>query len=244
MPGLYHVDEEPRMDEYPSVPPVPRPRSVLIVADSAAVRASLRRLLERHWGLRLVGEAESWSGALACATRERPDVMLLALDLGEPGDLAPLLALFAAAPRARVLILTDVREHALLRSALHQGVTGAISQQDAPEMAAPWIQETLTPTAWSEPPTITAAPGQRLRVSELDPEDLEQARVATLTAHERQVIALVGEGLKDRQIARCLSLSEAAVRHALSSVFAKLGLSNRFELLIFAYHTQLVRRPR
>ena len=72
-------------------------------------------------------------------------------------------------------------------------------------------------------------------------EDLEGAKIATLTRREHEIIALVGEGLKNRLIAVRLFISEATVRNHLTSILDKLGLSDRFELAVYAYRVGLVR---
>ena len=61
------------------------------------------------------------------------------------------------------------------------------------------------------------------------------AKIATLTKREREVIGLIGRGMKNKQIAEQLIISEATVRHHLSSIFAKLGVEDRLELVVYAY---------
>src|ERR1051326_3179801 len=74
------------------------------------------------------------------------------------------------------------------------------------------------------------------RVNGTKQPDIDAARIATLTQREREVVALIGEGLKNKQIAVRLFVSETTVQHHLSSIFAKLGVSDRLELVIYAYH--------
>ena len=71
----------------------------------------------------------------------------------------------------------------------------------------------------------------------------EAAKIATLTARERAVIALVGEGLGNKQIAQRLFISEITVRHHLTSIFSKLGVAERLELVIYAYRHGLAKMP-
>ena len=71
----------------------------------------------------------------------------------------------------------------------------------------------------------------------------EAAKIATLTAREREVIALVGDGLKDKQIAQRLSITAEEVNHNLASSSGKLGVSDRLELLFYAYHNGLACIP-
>jgi DNA-binding NarL/FixJ family response regulator len=71
-------------------------------------------------------------------------------------------------------------------------------------------------------------------------ERIEAAKIATLTCREREIISLIGEGLKNKQIAARLYISETTVRHHLTSVFDKLGVADRLELVIYAFHHGLV----
>jgi two-component system, NarL family, nitrate/nitrite response regulator NarL len=78
----------------------------------------------------------------------------------------------------------------------------------------------------------------RARGSAADP---EAAKMAALTEREREVITLIGEGLKNRQIGTRLSISETTVVHHLTSIFAKLGVGNRLELVTYAYRHGLAK---
>jgi DNA-binding NarL/FixJ family response regulator len=74
--------------------------------------------------------------------------------------------------------------------------------------------------------------------------DCEAVTIASLHAHEREMITLVGQGFKDRVIAEGLSLAEAAVRAQLAAICAKLGVANRLELVVYAYYHGLAQPPR
>jgi DNA-binding NarL/FixJ family response regulator len=84
-----------------------------------------------------------------------------------------------------------------------------------------------------------SGPDARRRQSQ----DVEATKIATLTGGERQIIGLVAEGLKNAAIAERLFISEATVRNHLTSILDKLGLSDRFELAVYAFRRSLVRYP-
>jgi DNA-binding NarL/FixJ family response regulator len=206
---------------------------VLLVEDHAVVRAGLRLLIESRRGLVVVGEATNHADALALAAREQPHIILLDLDLGiENGhDLLPRLR--TAAEQARVLILTGMRDINAHRQAIRQGALGLVLKEQAPDVLLKAIEKVHAGEVWldramlagvlSEMVAGGARPGSK------------EARVATLTEREREVIALVNEGLKNKQISDRLSISETTVRHHLTSIFAKLGVESRLELAIFAH---------
>src|SRR3989442_6877222 len=99
---------------------IPRPQSirVLIVDDHGIVRAGLRMLLESQPGITVVGEAANAADALALATREQPDVIVLDLDLGGENAVESIPALLNAAREARILVLTGVRDPEAHRQAI------------------------------------------------------------------------------------------------------------------------------
>jgi DNA-binding NarL/FixJ family response regulator len=82
-----------------------------------------------------------------------------------------------------------------------------------------------------------------LRSAQPSASDPEAAKLATLTEREREVITLVGKGLRNKQIAEQLFISEATVRHHLTAIFAKLKVADRLELVIYAYRHGLAKLP-
>jgi DNA-binding NarL/FixJ family response regulator len=82
-----------------------------------------------------------------------------------------------------------------------------------------------------------------LRGGVSEPADPESLKIATLTLWEIEVVALIGQGLRNKQIGECLSISETTVRHHLTSIFDKLGIADRLELMMYAYQHGLARVP-
>ena len=96
---------------------------------------------------------------------------------------------------------------------------------------------------WLEPSMVARVLGELTRPQTAQPISPEAAKIATLTGREREVITLVGEGLRNQHIAERLYISEATVRHHLTAIFAKLGVADRFELAIYAYQHGLAKPP-
>jgi two-component system, NarL family, nitrate/nitrite response regulator NarL len=197
---------------------------ILLVEDHAVVRAGLRLLLENHARLTIVGEAAT----------TQPDVILLDLDLGRERGIDVLPVLIAAAPQARIMILTglrDVHEH---HQAVAQGAVGLVHKEQAPEVLLRAIEKVHSGEVWLER-TMLVSMLNEMMFSKTRNSYPEAPRNAMLTEREREVIALVGEGLKNKQIAQRLSISEITVRHHLTSIFSKLGVESRLEMAIFAH---------
>ncbi len=224
---------------------IPGPQSirVLIVDDHGIVRAGLRMLLESQPGTTVVGEAANGAEALALATRLQPDVIVLDLDLGEENAIESIPTLLSAAPAARILILTGVRDSEAHREAVRRGAMGLVLKERAAETLLQAIAKVGAGEVWLEPTMIARVLGELTRPQPAQHTSPEAAKIATLTEREREVITLVGNGLRNKQIAERLYISEATVRHHLTAVFAKLGVTDRFELALYAYQHGLAKPP-
>jgi DNA-binding NarL/FixJ family response regulator len=211
---------------------------VLLVEDHAVVRAGLRLLIESRPGLVVVGEATTHADALAVAACEQPHIILLDLDLGRENGLDLLPSLLAAASQARVLVLTGVRDVDEHRRAIRQGAMGLVLKDQAPDVLLKAIEKVHAGEVWLDRAMLAHVLSE-MAVGAARPLDTNAARVATLTQREREVIALVDEGLKNKQIGDRLSITETTVRHHLTSIFAKLGVGSRLELVLFAHRHSL-----
>jgi two-component system nitrate/nitrite response regulator NarL len=207
---------------------------VLLIEDHAVVRAGLRLLIESRRGMVVVGEAANQADALAIAAREQPDIILLDLDLGAEKGLDIMPRLIAAAGQARVLILTGVRDVEDHRRAIRQGAMGLVLKEQAPETLLKAIEKVHAGEVWLDR-AILASVLSEMVLGGTRPANAEATRISALTEREREVIALIGEGLKNKQIGDRLSISETTVRHHLTSAFAKLGVESRLEMVIFAH---------
>jgi DNA-binding NarL/FixJ family response regulator len=215
---------------------------VLLIEDHAVVRAGLRLLIESRLGLTVVGEAANHAVALALAAREQPDIILLDLDLGAENGLDLLPGLRAAAGQARVLILTGVRDVEEHRRAIRHGVMGLVLKEQAPELLLKAIEKVHAGEIWLDRAMLASVLSEMV-LGAVSPPNAEATRIATLTEREREVIALVGEGPKNKEIVDRLSITETTVRHHLTSIFNKFGVESRLEMVIFAHRHGLTKWP-
>ncbi|MDP9315224.1 MAG: response regulator transcription factor [Chloroflexota bacterium] len=227
-----------------STPPHADVIRILLVDDHTIVRSGLRMLISSEPGLKVVGEADGRASALDSSARLQPDIILLDLDLGGESSLDFLPDLLANVPQARVILLTGTRNPDEHVRAVRLGAMGVVLKEQAAEVLIRAIQKVHAGEAWLDP-TLTArlltgmAPGRGAR--QVDPEAI---KIAALTDREREVIALICEGLQNKTIGQRLFISETTVRHHLTSIFSKLGLENRLELVIYAYRHGLAQPPR
>ena len=217
---------------------------ILLVDDHAVVRAGLRMIIQSRSGMNIVGEAGNRDDALALAASEHPDIILLDLDLGGESGMALIADLIAAASDARIIILTGLRDAESHRQAVMLGAMGIVKKEKAAEVLISAIERVYAGEAWLDPSLMAGVLTEMARASKPTKTDPEAEKIGTLTNREREVIALVGEGIKSKEIAGRLFISETTVRHHLTSIFDKLGVADRVELLIYAYRHGLASPPR
>ena len=215
--------------------------SILVVDDQPIVRAGLRTLIEDHSDMILAGEAATRSEALATAGTRRPHIILLELALAHESGLDFLGDLLTVAPESRVVILTGVRDPEAHRRAVHLGAMGLVLKDQAPDVVIKAIEKVHTGEVWLDRTLTASVLSERSREERHQQGDL--ARIATLTERERQIVELVCQGLRNKQIAEKLFISAATVRNHLTSVLSKLELSNRVELALYAYRQHLAKPP-
>ena len=211
------------------------PIRVVIVDDHVVVRTGLRMLIESRPGIIVVGEASNGAEALAVVARTQPDIIVLDLDLGGESGLDCLPALRTTASTARLLVLTGVRDPELHRRAVRLGSMGLVRKEEAAEVLLQAIEKVHVGEVWLEPAMIASVLGEMTGTRASQLLDPEAAKIASLTEREREVVTLMSQGLRNKQIAERLGISETTVRHHLTSIFAKLGVKDRLELVIYTY---------
>lgn len=214
---------------------------IVLVEDHAVIRSGLRMLIESSPGFAVVGEAGSRDEAVAVVTSQQPDIILLDLDLGGQSSLEFFPELTAAASGARVLVLTGVGDPEMHRRSVLLGSMGVVLKSQASDVLLRAIEMVHHGEMWLDQATMTNVLTALSAANKAEGEDA--AKIATLTRREKEIILLVGEGLRNRQVAERLFISEITVRHHLTSIFGKLGVSNRLDLAVYAYRHDLAKPP-
>ncbi len=226
-----------------AISPTPQIR-ILLLDDHVVVRTALRILIESQETLTMVGEAGNRQEALEIATTQQPDIILLDLDLGGENGLDCISDLLAAARDARIVVLTGVRDPQVHQRAVSLGAMGLVQKDRAFEVLVGAIERVNAGDAWLDPSLMARVLTEMSGASRNKTSDPETAKIATLTDREREVLTLIGDGLKNKEIANKLFISEWTVRHHITSIFAKLEVSDRVELILYAYKRGLADPPR
>ena len=222
-------------------PPTAESIRLFLVAEHALVRAGLRMLIESGPAMMVIGEAGNCADALPIVVAEQPDIVLLEADFGDQSDLDSVPKLITAAKATRVIILSSEQHPEMHQRAMQVGATGLVLKDTMPGVLFKAIERVNAGEVWFERALMADALSKLSQQNGAKGKDVEQVRIATLTQREHEVVALVGEGLKNKQIAERLFISDTTVHHHLTSIFAKLGVSDRLELVIYAYQQGMVK---
>jgi DNA-binding NarL/FixJ family response regulator len=218
-----------------------RPISIMIVDDHVVIRSGLRMLIEQNEQMRVIAMAGNQAEALERAASNTPDVIILDLLLGDEDALNFLPELCHTSPKSRVLVLTGVQNPDAHRRAIRRGAMGIVLKEHAADQLLKAIKKVYDGEVWIERSMMGSMIQELNKPALVDP---EVAKIESLTDREREVIALVGEGLKNKQVGERLFISETTVTHHLSSVFSKLDVSDRLELIIYAFRHGLAKMPK
>jgi two-component system, NarL family, nitrate/nitrite response regulator NarL len=221
-----------------------QPIRILLVDDHVVVRTALRALIESKESLTMVGEAGNHKEAIEIAEREKPNVILLDIDLGGENGLDLISDLQNVANEARIVVLTGVRDQEVHQQAVSLGALGIVQKDRAFDVLVGAIERVNAGEAWLDPTLMAKVLNQMSGAGKAKKIDHEEAKIATLTEREREVLTLIGQGLKNKEIADKLFISEWTVRHHITSIFSKLEVSDRVELILYAYKKGLATPPR
>ena len=209
---------------------------VLLIEDHAAVRAGLRMLIESRPGLRVVGEVGNCANAPGAVALEKPDIVLLDLNLCPQDKCLDLLPdLLSANSQTRIIVLTDIRDTETLHRALELGAMGFVPWERAPAELVKAIEKVHAGEMWLDRRLTASIITRRSRPAEARKFYAATNKISSLTGREREIVPLVGKGLRSKDIADRLFISATTVRHHLTSIFSKLEVANRSELIVFLY---------
>ena len=227
----------------PARPGQPRPDApvkVLLADDQELVRTGFKLLLDTEDDISVVGEAADGAEAVALARATRPDVILMDIRMPVLDGIQATrqLAAMRGLEQTRVLILTTYDTDAYVFEALEAGASGFLLKDSGPTELLHGIRVVAAGEALLAPRITRRLIAQftAARTAHQAAED----RLAVLTQREREVLALVGEGLSNSEIADRLVLSPATARTHVSRAMVKLGARDRAQLVVVAYQTGLV----
>jgi DNA-binding NarL/FixJ family response regulator len=210
---------------------------VFIISRCMLVRTGMRTVLADL--AVVVGESSSAGEAAVAPATSGADLVVFDLD-GDPGAPATVEGVAdivgsTAAPK--VLVLTGSSDPEMLTRAMELGAHGVVMKDQPPQVLVKAIEKVASGEIWLDRREMARVLNS---LTQRRP-DIELQRIASLTKREREIVALVGSGLRNPAIAERLFISEATVRNHLTSILSKLDLTGRFELAVFAFRHGLAR---
>lgn len=203
-------------------------------------RTGLRYIIETQPGMEVVGEADSISTGLEVIDSEKPDIILFELNLLCLPQVEIVQTLVSAPGGARLILVTGSADQKALQKAVEDGVVGVISKTQSQEILLKAIEKVYAGEVWLERSLIATVLSRLSRNQTSLKTDPETDNLNHLSEREKEVVRLIGQGLKNKKISQELCISETTVRHHLTSIYSKLGVSDRLELLVYAHRNGLV----
>ncbi|MCA2969680.1 MAG: response regulator transcription factor [Acidobacteriaceae bacterium] len=216
---------------------------VAIADDHPIVRDGLKKLLALEADVEVVGEAGDGRGVIEIVQQMDPDVLLLDLRMPNLDGLQALQTIQQTNRRTRVIILTASEDKNEFVQAMKLGCSGIVLKQTAPDLIVKSIRKVYSGEIWLDSHTTAAVmrqfatPGSEL--SSPGGGSGKQRERSPLSAREREIVALVAQGYKNKEMAEKMFISEQTVKNHLHNIFDKLGVSDRLELALYAIHKGL-----
>ena len=213
---------------------------IVIADDHPIFRDGLRRLLEAEPGLKVIGEAADGSDAVKLARQLKPDILLLDLAMPRTPGLEALrdLSTGTGSNGVKVILLTAAAEKHQIVEALQLGARGVVLKDSATQLLLKSIHTVMTGEYWVGRESVSNLV-QYLRTQMQASNEESRQKKFGLTPRELEIVSAVVAGYSNKEIAEYFKISEDTVKHHLSNIFDKLGVSTRLELALFAVNQGL-----
>ena len=213
---------------------------IVVADDHPIVRDGLKKLLLLEDDFEVIGEASDGREVLERVQELDPDVLLLDLRMPNLDGLSALQALQQSNKRTRIIVLTASEDKNEFVQAMKLGCSGIVLKQTAPDLIVKSIRKVHAGEIWLDSHTTAAVMRQFQTGTENNSGSGGKGRERSpLSAREREIVALVAQGYKNKEMAEKMFISEQTVKNHLHNIFDKLGVSDRLELALYAIHKGL-----
>ena len=216
---------------------------ILIADDHPIFRDGLRRLIENEPDFELAGEAVDGAQTLELVRKNNPDLLLLDVAMPKLSGLEVLKKVSAMELPMKTIVLTAAIEEEHITDALRMGARGVVMKDTATHLLAKSIRCVMDGEYWVGRGNVSGLV-QALQAAHSGPPAESATKRYGLTGRELDIVAAIVEGLTNKEIAHKFQISEQTVKHHLSSVFDKVGVSNRLELALFSVAHRLLEKAR
>lgn len=210
----------------------------ILIGDQRPVfRAGLRKLLSRQPGFTIVGEAEDEGQLLKGVRALKPEVLLLeaVMSGGVETEFEVLREVLRRQKNLRIITLTSSEREVEAMRSVRRSLAAILSRHSPFSVLAECVRRVAAGEAWPDAP-LTATPGSPAGLFSSGGQSLDKS---PLSGREKQVVELIAQGFKNKEIAERMFISEQTVKNHLHNIFDKLGVSDRLELALYAIHKNL-----
>jgi two-component system, NarL family, nitrate/nitrite response regulator NarL len=219
---------------------------VLIADAQPIVLEGLKAVLNRQPGVQVVGEAADGVDAIDKAVQLNPDIVLMDVKLPRVDGLTVLRSIQTRAPRCKVVLFASPEYKDEFVEAMKLGCCGILLKDASASLIEKSIQKVHAGEIWLDSTTTAAVIRQFASPSEFPAAHANgkpSRERAQLSQREREIIVLIAQGYKNKEIAEKMFITEQTVKNHLHNVFDKLGVSDRLELALYAIHNSLHLKP-
>jgi len=209
---------------------------ILVADDHAIFRDGLRKLLEGAEDVQIVGEASNGVECTKMLAKLKPDILLLDLRMPEKDGLGVLEEVNFDTTQTRVIVLTAAEDDRDVVRAMRLGARGVVLKQSASDSLLKSIRKVSEGEIWLDN-RMTAEVIDAFKKSS---ESGQRREKPLLSDREKEIVQLVAQGFRNREIGEKLFISEQTVKNHLHNIFDKLGVSDRLELALYAIHHRLI----
>jgi len=209
---------------------------ILVADDHAIFRDGLRKLLEGAEDVQIVGEASNGVECTKMLAKLKPDILLLDLRMPEKDGLGVLEEVNFDTTQTRVIVLTAAEDDRDVVRAMRLGARGVVLKQSASDLLLKSIRKVSEGEIWLDN-RMTAEVIDAFKKSS---ESGQRREKPLLSDREKEIVQLVAQGFRNREIGEKLFISEQTVKNHLHNIFDKLGVSDRLELALYAIHHRLI----
>jgi len=217
-------------------PPGSEKIRIAIADDHTIFRDGLRRLLTLEQDFEIVAEAQDGTEVMDILRDKEPDILLLDLKMPGLDGLSLLQRIQTQKIKTKIIVLTASDDESEYVQAMRYGTSGIVLKQTATELLLKSIRKVYEGEIWLDSKTTAAVMRQFASPSDPGPRERDKPR---LSNREREIVALVAQGFKNKEIAERMFISEQTVKNHLHNIFDKLGVSDRLELALYAIHRNI-----
>src|SRR5712691_6113348 len=212
---------------------------IVIADDHPIFRDGLRKLLMLEEDFRVVAEARDGKEVLEVLEEHQPDILLLGLKMPGLDALTALQKLQNSRTKTKVIVLTASEDKNQFVQAMKFGTCGIVLKQTATELLIKSIRKVHSGEIWLDSHTTAAVMRQFSSPMESVPLGSRDCDRSPLSQREREIVVLVAQGFKNKEMAEKMFISEQTVKNHLHNIFDKLGVSDRLELALYAIHKNI-----